>query len=170
MIADAPEHRHIAIELERQLDPLLQSFFNVMPLRVIEPHCNPKGQDFRTVQSAPAIQVGRQLQLGRLRTHVDVHLKSSLSQQLGQPGAVPEAVEVVSHLGFNPEVRAEKAPPGGYVADQRLGAGKVHIRLQVPSPANGPASRGDQFLDLAEQAGGVVLHPVIKQGFVVVEN
>ena len=66
VIADAPEHRHIAIELERQFDPLLQSLLNVMPLSVIQPHHNPQGQDFRAVQSAPAIQVGGQVQLGRL--------------------------------------------------------------------------------------------------------
>jgi len=158
------------LSLSANSDPLLQAFRNVVPLSVIQPHHNPKGQDFRAVQSAPAIQVGRQVQLMCLRAQVNIHLESSLSQQLGQPSAVSEAVEVVGHLGFNPEVLAEEAPPDGHVADQRFGARKVHVRLQVPSPANGPASRGNQFLDLAEQAGGVVLHPAIKQSFIVIED
>ena len=48
------------------------------------------------------------------------------------------------------EVRIDSYRPERHMADQRLGAREVHVRLQEPSPVDGPAPCGDQLLDLAE--------------------
>ena len=81
-----------------------------------------------------------------------------------------ERVEIDGGFRLGAEFFKEIVPAGEDLADKALSADQIAVRLEIPSAHDMPFSLFDKALDAAEQRGVVLLHPFVKQGFVVAED
>jgi hypothetical protein len=137
---------------------------------VVESDGDPVGRDRRAVDAAPAVEVGGKREFVGLGPHVDVHLVAGAAQDLGQPAAVAERVEIVGDAGSGAEPLAEIPPPLGDRPDERLGARQVDVGLDEPAARDGPAAGPDVAEDRVEQSRVELFNPLVENGLVVAED
>ncbi len=113
---------------KRERDAGAEPLLDVVVFGVIEPDGDAVGRDHRAVDAAPAVEVGRQRELARLRPHVDVHLVAGEAQDLRQAAAVAEGIEIVGDARGGVEVVAEIAPALGDRPDERFRPRQVRRR------------------------------------------
>ena len=138
--------------------------------RRVVPRERPRGHDLRTVVPHPHELVPRIGRLGRGGTAEHVGVVAALRQDLHQAPAVPEGIEVDRRGRLDAELRAEVAPPGQNLAHEGLARRHVAVRLQEPAPHDVPLALAHQPLDPREQRRLVLLHPLVEDRLVVVED
>jgi len=121
-----------------------------------------EGQHPRAVIRLPPEQAARQALLVGHGAQEGVVVQPALLEDLRQRPAVAEAVDVEADARRDAELLLEVTLPDQALADERLAAGDVAVRLDPPAAGDLPAPFGHALPDLLEHGRIGAFHPLVE--------
>ncbi len=158
VVAHAVEHHQLR-RVGRQLGERLVDLVPEIAAGAAVLVRDPVGQDPRAVRRLPPEVRAGQRHLVRAGAHEDVGVHTGLAQDLRQGRVVPERVHVAADGRRDAEAVLEVPLRVQRLADERLTARQVAVRLDPPAADLLPAPVRDPLADLREQVRVVFLDP-----------